>query len=223
MPKSAKSARIHRSPLRFFTPAAQVDLPPTARRLLEAAHRLLTQSGVDALSVEGISREAGESKSLISYYFGSKAGLLGFLVDWMFLKSLWRIHQRLLTTPEDERVAVLTDAVAASLIEEEDAQRLFLDMLPVMLRDPACPSQLSETLRAYRDVYVRWFWEGPEITIPKVVVTMAAMTSALIDGLSIQHFAESGSVDVAEALSLWEEFVEQRLGEARASASKPPP
>ena len=57
------------------------NLAPTARRILDAAIRVLDQHGFAGLTFERIAREAGENGALIRYHFGSKAGLVSALID----------------------------------------------------------------------------------------------------------------------------------------------
>ena len=93
-------------------PGAEPNLPPTAQRLLDAAHRLLVRSGYNSLSVEAIGQEAGENKALIRYYFGSKNGLLVALTDSLISDTLWRARQRLSGLSDThDRVGVISDTV----------------------------------------------------------------------------------------------------------------
>jgi AcrR family transcriptional regulator len=57
------------------------DLPPTARRILTAAQRVLVRDGFRDLTFQAVGAEAGENPALTRYYFGSKAGLIEALVD----------------------------------------------------------------------------------------------------------------------------------------------
>jgi AcrR family transcriptional regulator len=63
-----------------------------AARIVEAAIRLGSASGVSALSVQGIADEAGVSKALILYHFESKAAVLVALADALGGRSAERLH-----------------------------------------------------------------------------------------------------------------------------------
>ena len=94
-------------------PGAEPQLPPTAQRLLDAAHRLLVRSGYNSLSVEAIGQEAGENKALIRYYFGSKNGLLVALTDSLISDTLRQARQRLSGLSDThDRVGVVADTAA---------------------------------------------------------------------------------------------------------------
>jgi AcrR family transcriptional regulator len=60
----------------------------TARRLLDAAVRVLDQHGFSGLTFERIAQEAGENAALIRYHFGSKSGLVRDLVDVVLFARL---------------------------------------------------------------------------------------------------------------------------------------
>ncbi len=154
-------------------PSLQPDMPPTARRLLEAARRLLVRSGFRALSVQAIADEAGENKALIRYYFGDKNGLLVALVDWLMYDYLWEVWQRLAQLSRGhDALDLLIDGAAAGMLADSTSYRAYFDLLPHVLRDPGMARQLSDLLQAYRDLNVRGFW-GDRDDVPPVIADLA--------------------------------------------------
>jgi AcrR family transcriptional regulator len=194
-----------------WLPGAAPDVPPTAKRLLEAAHRLLVRSGYNSLTVEAISQEAGENKALIRYYFGSKNGLLVALTDSLIMETLTRARQRLAETSDTrDRVSVVTDA-AATILRDEPSYRLLFDLLPRLLENPRMARQLADLYRGYRDINAQALWGEQGAEPPPVVRQLAAMTVALTDGLAVQVLAEPGSIDVPGVLRTWRTFLESTL------------
>ena len=53
------------------------DLPPTAKRMVDATRRLLVERGYASLSLETIAEECNLNKTAVRYYFRNKAGLMG--------------------------------------------------------------------------------------------------------------------------------------------------
>jgi len=51
-------------------------MPEPARRLVEAAPRIITRDGLASLALNNAAREAGENKATAAYCFGNKAGLI---------------------------------------------------------------------------------------------------------------------------------------------------
>ena len=204
------------APAALGPPSLQPDMPPTARRLLEAARRLLVRSGFRALSVQAIADEAGENKALIRYYFGDKNGLLVALVDWLMYDYLWEVWQRLAQLSRGhDALDLLVDGAAAGMLADSASYLAYFDLLPHLLRDPGMARQLSDLLQAYRDLNTRGFW-GDRGNVPPVVSDLAALTVAMTDGLAIQVLAEPDKVDVPRALALWKTFVERTIADAAA-------
>ena len=54
----------------------------TRERLMRAAERLFAERGIDAVSIRDITNEAGANSASIHYHFGSKAELVGAILDW---------------------------------------------------------------------------------------------------------------------------------------------
>lgn len=54
----------------------------THRELIETAVRLLSESGVEALSVSGLAREAGLNRTTIYYHFPNREAMLSAVKDW---------------------------------------------------------------------------------------------------------------------------------------------
>lgn len=63
-----------------------------ATRIVEAAIRLGSSSGVSSLSVQGVADAAGVSKALILYHFESKAALLVAVMETLGVRSAERLH-----------------------------------------------------------------------------------------------------------------------------------
>ena len=204
-------------------PGAEPELPPTAQRLLDAAHRLLVRSGYNSLSVEAIGQEAGENKALIRYYFGSKNGLLVALTDSLISDTLRRARQRLSGLSDThDRLAVVADT-AADIVEDMPSYRLLFDLLPRLLENPRMARQLAELYRGYREVNSRSLWGDRPGEPPSAVRGLAAMTVALSDGLAVQVLAEPGSVDVRAAFAVWRTFMETVIASGGGGATDAAP
>jgi AcrR family transcriptional regulator len=203
-------------------PGAEPDLPPTAQRLLDAAHRLLVRSGYNSLSVEAIGQEAGENKALIRYYFGSKNGLLVALTDALISETLRRARQRLSGLSDThDRMAVITDTMEA-IADDTPSYRLLFDLLPPLLENPRMTRQLADLYEGYREVNVRALWGDRPGEPPPVIHDLAALAVALPDGLAVQALAQPGSVDVHRILVTWRVFMEGVMASLDAGRAASP-
>lgn len=87
------------------------------QRLLEEALRLVSESGLGAVTHRSVEQAAGAPHGSVTYWFGSREGLISALVDWLCDESERQV--RLIATPVQEQIAsgrtVDIDAIAAAL------------------------------------------------------------------------------------------------------------
>jgi len=69
----------------FRDPLAE--LTPAARAILVAARTVLRERGMEGLTLEAVANEANTSRTQVPYHFGSRAGLIEALFDWLFHES----------------------------------------------------------------------------------------------------------------------------------------
>jgi AcrR family transcriptional regulator len=187
------------------------ELPPTARRLLAAARHLLAEGGFEALSLQAIASEAGESKGSVSYYFRNKQGLVAALVD-----SLVHDANRALLT-ETARLPVGEQRVHA-LVEGEqrissDVQSFtgFFEVLPHALRDPALRPRVAGLYESYRQTVMTCLGAGAEVAAASRLLPVAALMIAVVDGLSIQMGLDPEGFDVRVPFRTWEAMLAAHL------------
>src|ERR1700677_1157151 len=70
--------------------AAKAEKPDTRATVLEAAKKVLRQSGYSRLSTRDVAAAAGVPLSQIHYHFGSKQGMLLALVEYLNAQQLDR-------------------------------------------------------------------------------------------------------------------------------------
>jgi AcrR family transcriptional regulator len=197
-------------------PGSDSPISPTARQLLEAARRIVERRGYKGLTYTAIGEEAGLSANLVSYHFGSKAGLLVALLDWLMYDTLWEVSQHLSRLREDEdRVSVFMED-PRGLLANTGAYRLFYDLLPHVLDDPKTRSQLGRLLHQYTESNISAILGDRDAAVAPEVRALAVLQVAMTDGLAIQLLANSEDVDIDLALSLWEGYVRWVLDGLRA-------
>lgn len=196
------------------TEAALRDLSPTARRILEAAHRVLARHGYAALSLRRVAEEAGVSKALVVYHFEGKAGLVTSLVD-----SLWHDDDVALAE-EVERLAEDRAARLRALVNlhrrlalRESLYRTWLDLLPHVLRDPESRARLARTYAAYREIGQRCLLQGSP--------GLATVLLATGEGLGVDVVVTGDQATVGHAFAVLERRVGQRLGLGGAASLNP--
>ena len=179
-------------------------LAPTAVRLLEGARRLLERSGYSSITLDAVAREAGETKSLIRYHFGSKQGLLVALVDWLMHE--YTDDQRRLgdgVMDGEDRLHRLVESLIP-MVRDTASYRLFFDLMSNLVRDPQMRLRAAGLLMVWRNLTASVLLPSQAQGVPKEVMTLSSMTLALADGLALQLLADPDSVDVEQAMEIWE-------------------
>jgi len=196
---------------------ATARLSPTARRILEAARRILTRDGYEGLTLRRIAAEAGETKSLIIYHFDSKAGLVATLVD-----SLWHDADVALVAGLAEPPDPLTGharqliGLHRDLALQTPLYATYFDLLPYILRDRVARCRLAQFYDSYRRIGVMCLESS---TVP--VGDRATLTTLLLgigEGVAVQALIDPDGVDVAGVFALLAEMVHAALGGAPSRA-----
>jgi AcrR family transcriptional regulator len=212
----------HRSQSGRLYPGTQEELAPAAKRLLEAARKLLSESGFGALKLQRIADVAGERKSLIHYYFGGKNGFLVALLDWLFDDTNRDIRARVAALPmgEERLKSLVADLLQVSA--DRTANREYFELLPHVLAN-------ADMRRRLADLYVD-YGAMVQTALPaqqqsglseERLAGVSRLVIALVEGYAIQLLADPRQTVGEADLRLWEQFLgclltpEQSHGEAQ--------
>jgi AcrR family transcriptional regulator len=189
---------------------ARVDVGRIRReQIVEAAVAVITEHGLQSLSLSAIEKRAGMSRGQLTYYFPSKEDILLAVFDRL-LKMM------------QERVRAAGDAPCHATGTARDRLRLFLTY--VLLNPPSVPefhalqytflSQIGHR-EDYRqrlaDLYEAWrehmaadlaanLARRPGLTVS--ARTFASLVQALLHGLAMQRAADPNAFDRQEMLTL---------------------
>jgi AcrR family transcriptional regulator len=188
-------------------------LPPVARTILEAARRLLSEGGYEALTLSAIAAAADEPKASIGYYFGSKDGLVVALVDSLVHEA----NRALLAGTErlpmgEQRLHALIDG-EVRIADDVESFRSFFAILPYALRDERLRERVGGLYEGYRETVLRCLAAADEEERRSVMLPFAMLMIAIVDGLAIQHGLDPDGVDVRAAVELWERLARAYLAE----------
>jgi AcrR family transcriptional regulator len=204
-------------------PAA--NLSPTARRILAAARRVLLRDGFGGLTFDAISAEAGENRALIRYYFGNKGGLVTALVDWMDHKDTLALVKRLAAGEQERENFTVLLRLQRDNCKAVRENRLFYDLVPHILRDPAMRKRLAGMYKWYREFDGRVL--APDAAPQKKAEAerLASLAIAVYDGMILQRACDP-AFDVDAAYETWERLMRSALEELdgeswRTSATEP--
>jgi AcrR family transcriptional regulator len=165
-----------------------------AQRIIEAMRASVGKRGAAASTFDHVAREAGVSRGLLHYYFGSKERLLVEVV---------RHDAELRIRHMDERVAragtidEIIGALVASLEEfiegEPDSQALIYELLSASRHSEDIRAELAELYRRWR-AHLAESLRAKEregvVRLQSDAESVASMLFALGDGLGIQVLSD---------------------------------
>lgn len=213
-----RRGRPPKSPARPEHPGLAVENPlstlsPTARYILETARRLLIERGFDALTIESIALEAGETKASVTHHFGSKSGLIETLFDSLVHDTYVALVAEIEKLPPgEERIGAYIRGLRF-MVEDVEAFRAFYAITPHALTDPVLRPRTAALYQWYRECHLH----ACGVEIPRDgdarrrLVATAALMLAAIDGLALQVALDPGCVDDEHALDVLSHAVQHAL------------
>lgn len=177
-------------------------LPPTARRLLDAAKVILGRDGFPALTLSAVATQADESKASIAYHFGNKEGLIVALLDSLVHEA----NRGLITDTQvypmgEQRLRVLMEG-ERKIIEDTGSFVMLLEILPYAMRDESLRRRIADLYVGYRDTVLSVL-DVQDDPSRAPLAAFATLTIAVVDGLSIQVGLDPDTVDIEAATMLW--------------------
>jgi AcrR family transcriptional regulator len=187
------------------SPATVVPVPkaapsPDARalsekhiHLLRSTYRVLAERGLQQLSLQHVAEQAGVSKGILLYYFGSKENLILATMRWVLVRVAERIRSAVFrATTTEEKVTAMLDAIFIDPRANRDFYLVLLDLLSTAARLDRF-DEISATFRTtVNGVYAHIIEQG--IAQGTFHITdaseAAAVVRGIIDGLFLQWLQE---------------------------------
>lgn len=188
-----------------------VDHEQRREELAAAVWRLASRDGLDAVTIRGVSAEAGWSTGALHHYFSDKEELLLFA----FQTVADRVGGRVATAREEagEPLELARALLAIGLPlddERRDETRVWFAFLGLALTRPPLARAQRLAYDAWRRLVadaLRDARERGDIEEDVDVEREAAALVALVDGLAVQASFDPGCLDVG--------LVDERLAELR--------
>ncbi len=165
-----------------------------AQRIVEAMRSSVARRGISGSTFEHVAREAGVSRGLLHYYFGTKEALLVEVVRRDTEHRIARLDQPLAEAGSvDELLGILVADLEDSIQNEPGFWVLLFDLFTAGRRNPEIQREVAELFNRTRahvaDVLRAKQTEGviaPRYEIDAVV----AFLFALGDGIALQRLAD---------------------------------
>jgi AcrR family transcriptional regulator len=193
-----------------------VDHEQRREELAAAVWRLASRDGLDAVTIRGVSAEAGWSTGALHHYFSDKEELLLFA----FQTVADRVGRRVATAREEagEPLELARALLAIGLPlddERRDETRVWFAFLGLALTRPPLARAQRLAYDAWRRLVadaLRDAREQGDIEEDVDVEREAAALVALVDGLAVQASFDPGCLDVG--------LVDERLAELRRAPAR---
>jgi AcrR family transcriptional regulator len=167
-----------------------------AQRIIAAMRASVGQRGASGSTFDHVAREAGVSRGLLHYYFGSKERLLVEVVRHDCEVRNRNMDERL---AKAQSVDEILDALVVGLEEflEDDAggQAVIYEMLSASRHSDEIRAELAELYRQWRERLAGWLRTKEREGVIRLKADAEAVASILFslgDGFGIQVLADPG-------------------------------
>jgi TetR/AcrR family transcriptional regulator, fatty acid metabolism regulator protein len=171
---------------------ARETAPPEVDRegqIVRSAYRVMARRGSHRLSLQDIADEAGVSKALLLYHFGTKDNLLLAAMRWALQGTSHRIRHSI-EGVDDAREAIdaLIDAVFVGPEANREFFLFYLDLVEHLARVPAFGELSAMLHEIINGLYAEVITAGKEQGVFAVddVETVARDMRSLIEGTLLQ-------------------------------------
>jgi AcrR family transcriptional regulator len=165
------------------------DLSSRELEIVRSAYRTMARRGSHRTSLQDIADEAGVSKALLLYHFGSKDSLLLASMKWAVERTEQRIRERLAaSTGAPDQISALIDAIFIGPEANRDFYLFYLDLIEHVARAPGfrpLSTMLDDIINGlYSEVIEAGVAEGT-FTVSDVAQAATDMR-AMIEGTFVQ-------------------------------------
>ena len=165
-----------------------------AQRIIAAMRASVGTRGAAASTFDQVAREAGVSRGLLHYYFGSKERLLVEVVRHDAAARTRSMDERVARAQSaDEIVEALVVSLEEFLQDDAGGQAVIYEMLSASRHSDEIRAELAELYRQWRERHAGWLRtkesEGV-IRLEAEPEAVASMLFSLGDGFGIQVLAD---------------------------------
>lgn len=169
-------------------------------RILDAAYAVLRRDGYAGLTTAKVAAASGHNKALISYYYGSKRGLVAAVAR--------RVSEALtdeilggLGEPADGRDLVerLAGGLWRAMDRDEGLQRVYFDLSSQAVVDPEVGGIMLEMKEGHRAILRQLLRELPGGPPDRELDGIAVFLIAGLEGLSLERLGRGESDELHRA------------------------
>ena len=161
-----------------------------ASKIVEAMRSSVARRGISGSTFEHVAREAGVSRGLLHYYFGTKEALLVEVVRRDAQHRIERLDEPLgAASSADQIIEVLVESLEDSIQNEPGFWVLIFELFTAGRRNPDIQHEIGELFNRTRDHVAEIFRAKEREGVIKLRADADAVVGflfALADGLALQ-------------------------------------
>ena len=173
-------------------------------RILEAAIEVLKSDGYAGLTIAKVAAEAGESKPLVAYHYGSKQKLVGAAGRSIAELITEAVLDAIDGASTVEEVVRGVDAgVERVLDEDERLARLYFDLAAVSVVEPEVSRTIADVNEQWREVLIQQLTDasdGPTLAKARVLTVMLI---AGMQGMTLERIERGATPERKRARELF--------------------
>jgi AcrR family transcriptional regulator len=184
-----------------------------AQRIVEAMRRSVAQHGTAGSTFERVAREAGVSRGLLHYYFGTKEQLLAEAVRRDCQLRLERLEQQLVgAQTADDFIGLMAQHLQDAIREDPDFITLLFELFTLSRRNGDIATEYANLMRTMREQVAGMLTVAQDEGVLRLYAEPEAVAEILFslgDGFALRmltepdrDFSETIRAGIASARSL---------------------
>jgi AcrR family transcriptional regulator len=175
-----------------------------AERILDGAYQVLARDGYAALTTAKVAAASGQNKGLISYYYGSKQGLVAAVARAVSA----RLTDEVLGGLRDVHAARaliegITDGLWRVMDRDAGLQRVYFDLSSQAVVEPEIGAIMLDMKQGHRAI-VRELLRGLGRKVPEVELdAIAVFVISGLEGLSLERLGRGDSPELRAACAIF--------------------
>jgi AcrR family transcriptional regulator len=165
-----------------------------AQRIVEAMRRSVAQHGTTGSTFDRVSREAGVSRGLLHYYFGTKEQLLVEAVRRDCQLRMQRLQRQLAgAQTADDFIGLMAQHLQEMIREDPDFVTLVFELFTLSRRHPEIAVEYANLMRGMREQVAGMLTAGQEEGVLRLHAEPEAVAEILFslgDGFALRMLAE---------------------------------
>jgi AcrR family transcriptional regulator len=187
---------------------------PRVAAILQAAAKCFARKGFSSTTLAEIGKELGLRKSIVHYYFASKAALIHEVQSFSYQKYLDKVKEALTSATDGSRRAVgALESLWDSLQSNRTLAELNIEVWSAARRDTELKLRAAALQRDAREIVRETVGQSlsPQANGHADGRALSMLIMAVLNGLSVAEYLEGEEVDTKQAYDLFLDLVARGL------------